>query len=607
VKGISLPKTTIVVKLVSLLAVVAIAMAFLLTVSEKAFSSLSDALDGIYKVHGSLTRLSLELVSFSSGARADMYKADSLYRRGGDAKELDITLSHLRQTLSAGAAKAGQLGSLDRASDKDKEAVARLGKAYEAYSASMNALADAMMAANAKGSAEDAKLAACESDFAVLDESLSAIASNVAKEGFASYRKAKAEKERWARFQLLAVALALAASASIVLLTTRSISRSLRRLSLAVEEVGAGNLTVATGIPAGDEIGAMAVSVDGLVVELRALVGTVKGKLGEVELSSQSLSANMEETGAAVIQINANIGNTKGQLAEQSSAVSQVAQAIEALSRHIEALELMLASQSREVGESYGLVERMIAGIDAAEGKTGDAAVAARRLAEEGSVGKERIGAVGASVASIDRYSKNLGEATHLISDIAERTNLLAMNAAIEAAHAGSAGRGFAVVADEIRKLAEQSTAQAKDISRDLGLVSESIGAVRSASSSAVSAFSAILESSGLLGASVEAIAEAIAEQGRGSATVMEALDRLRGITSEIERGALGIAESQDAVRSQVERLNDVTVAVVRNNDEITQGTREINDSVTATTDMTINTAALVAEAMSAAAKFRLE
>ena len=87
----------------------------------------------------------------------------------------------------------------------------------------------------------------------------------------------------------------------------------------------------------------------------------------------------------------------------------------------------------------------------------------------------------------------------------------------------------------------------------------------------------------------------------------METLERLRGITGRIEQGALGIAASRASVVAQVERLHNVNEVVVRNNEEITQGTREINESVTATTDMTISTAPLIAEAMSAADKFRLE
>jgi methyl-accepting chemotaxis protein len=109
------------------------------------------------------------------------------------------------------------------------------------------------------------------------------------------------------------------------------------------------------------------------------------------------------------------------------------------------------------------------------------------------------------------------------------------------------------------------------------------------------------------LHSSIGAIGEAMNKQRLGSRTVMDALERLRGITGRIEQGALGIAASRASVVAQVERLHNVNEVVVRNNEEITQGTREINESVTATTDMTISTATLITEAMSAADKFRLE
>ena len=371
-----------------------------------------------------------------------------------------------------------------------------------------------------------------------------------------------------------------------------------------VEMVGKGDLTAQTGVTSTDELGRIARSVDELVVGLRRLVTIVKDKLAELGETGQSLAGNMEETGAAVIQINSNIGNTKGQLQEQSAAVGEVSAAIEELTRSVDALTTMITNQSEVVSQSSASVEQMIANIESVASGVEGVAEASKRLASEGSEGKARIDEVEESVVRIVRYSENLSEAARLITEIADRTNILAMNAAIEAAHAGEAGKGFAVVADEIRKLAEQSTSQAKDISADLGRVSESIESVRGAAGAAVSAFGSILEKSGTLGQGVETIGSAMKEQHEGGRQVLEALARLRDITKEITRGAGEMAAGNATILEQVERLKNVNTVVVRNNEEITRGTQEINQAIVATTELTSRNTTLIDEVKAAADTF---
>lgn len=605
----TLPAASIRTKLTGLILVIVLALALQLSVSERALGTLSGSLEVVYKVDGSLSRLSQQIVSFSSSARADAFKAEGLYRRGRDSeKDLDLVLVHLRQTLSSGSSKVEQLVGLTGASAETTLALQSLEASYGTYASSLEALAAALESAPRPSSAElESRLARAEGDFEVLDASLGRISSSVTKEGFSTYNAARAEKGRLASAQYAAAALALAVALLVAWAIIRSIARSLRGLSASVGKVGSGDLTVVTGLAGRDEIGRTAADVDALVGELRSLVITVKGRLGEVEVAGQELSSTMEEAGAAVAQIDSNIGASRGRLEEQAASVAEVGRAVEELSGHIASLESMLESQSREVSESYGLVEGMIAEIDAASARSEEAVSASVRLSVEGSRGKERIDEVGQAVASIASYSEGLAEAASLISEIASRTSMLALNAAIEAAHAGESGRGFAVVADEIGKLAEQATDQAADIARDLDAVSEAIGAVRGASESAVEAFGSILERSSALGSSVDLIGRAIAAQRRGSAAVMDALGRLRGLTGEIERGASGIAGSRAAVEAQVEKLGESARAVVGIGEEISQGAREIAGSVAGAADLSVKTAALIAETMRAADRFKTE
>jgi methyl-accepting chemotaxis protein len=392
----------------------------------------------------------------------------------------------------------------------------------------------------------------------------------------------------------------------IAILIMRSITKPLKGLVDAVGRIGSGDLTSSTGMKGRDELGRIAASVDGLVADLRSLIGTVKERIALLDDTGQGLSSMMTETGAAVVQINSNITSTGGQLREQSAAVESVSAAIEELARAVDALGSMIANQSSVISQSSAAVEEMIANIESVAANAETASAASTSLVDEGKEGKARIDEVGESVAAIVRYSENLGEATDLITQIAERTNLLAMNAAIEAAHAGEAGKGFAVVADEIRKLAEQSNSQAKDISVDLGRVSEAIDAVRLSAASAVHAFASILDKSGALGDEVRAIGSSMAQQREGGRQVLEGLGRLRDITREIETGSGQMSRGNSAILDQVQRLTNVNAQVVRNNDEMTGGTVEINEAISGTIDLSSRNAQHIADVKSAIDKFRI-
>ncbi|MDP3176498.1 MAG: methyl-accepting chemotaxis protein, partial [Spirochaetaceae bacterium] len=170
--------------------------------------------------------------------------------------------------------------------------------------------------------------------------------------------------------------------------------------------------------------------------------------------------------------------------------------------------------------------------------------------------------------------------------------------------HAGASGKGFAVVADEIRKLAEQSTSQAKDIARDLTKVSETIMKVRAAADAAVGAFGSILDKSGALGGGVREIEKAVSEQREGGRAVLENLGRLKSLTGEISRGSREMAAGNASILEHVERLKTANVVVVRNNEEVTIGTREINEAVAGTMDLCARNTDLIAEVRAATDKF---
>ncbi len=331
------------------------------------------------------------------------------------------------------------------------------------------------------------------------------------------------------------VALVLTAVLSIVI--GRSITRPVSSLSGLIGRIGSGDLSGLSGMEGRNEIATMARTVDDLVVDLRAMIGVVQQRVVALEGTGLTLASTMSETGAAVVQINSNIESTKAQIEQQSEVVLHVSTAIEGLARRVESLASMIGTQTDAIASSSSSVERIIDGVDAAARHAEGISASQAALAAEGAAGKARLEEVSAAVETIMRYSESLETATGVITDIADRTSLLAMNAAIEAAHAGSAGKGFSVVADEIRQLASKSTTQAKDIARDLGMVAQSIGGVKTSSEQAIKALGGILGRADSLGVSVLEIGRSMKEQRASGRDVLGALGKLREITDDIARG----------------------------------------------------------------------
>jgi methyl-accepting chemotaxis protein len=592
---------SIAAKLALLALVMALCCAGILAISSTSLSRLTGAIDQQAYIQGDLMRRGNDIQEQSNSLQL-FVMAKAVAVAEGEKEVGASAQSPIDMMLTAARSN---LASIEEAKDLPVKEELRKGvmDSFNAYLETVARLPQELDAGRARAAAY---ITEAQDAFNQASGQIQLLLGALRDAGDAASESAHGESRAAMVFLSSVIAGAVLLCILIAILIMRSITKPLKGLVDAVGRVGSGDLTGATGMRSRDELGRIAASIDGLVADLRSLIVTVKERASLLDSTGQELSAMMTETGAAVVQINSNITSTGGQLEEQSDSVRSVSSAIEELTRAITGLSEMISSQSSIITQSSAAVEEMIANIESVASNAQAASSASVSLVDEGKGGKARIDDMGESVAAIVRYSENLGEATDLITQIAERTNLLAMNAAIEAAHAGAAGKGFAVVADEIRKLAEQSNSQAKDISADLGRVSEAIEAVRSSADAAVLSFSSILDKSGALGDEVRAMGASMSEQREGGKQVLAGLERLRDITREIENGSGRMSRGNGEILDQVHKLTNVNARVVENNAEMSGGTIEINEAVAGTIDLSARNAQHIAEVRSAIDRFKI-
>jgi methyl-accepting chemotaxis protein len=396
-------------------------------------------------------------------------------------------------------------------------------------------------------------------------------------------------------------------SGSLVFLFRLTVRRRILRLARVLADAASGDLTVKYAGSGRDEIGGMASSVSVLLDGLGGLIGALKDRMGSLGKTGSDLSANMEETAAAIHQINASIESTERQIEQQSKAVSATEETAGRVSLTVEGLGAMIEGQVQAVSESSAAIEEMVSSIRSVSENAETARSFTMELLEVSGDGKSRLETVIAAVEQIAKQSTDLMAAAKVISGIASNTNLLAMNASIEAAHAGEWGKGFAVVAQEIRYLAELSAKQSSEIAKKLGSVKSGIDAVAATSRKMGEAFAAVFEKVEKVGGIVAQIQGAMAEQNEGSRQVLTGLKNIDEVTFQVRDGAVQMKEGSGQIQSAISRLTEVNTAVRKNIAEIASGTGEINAAVANVLDLAVSNRDLIQQADKDVSRFSVE
>ena len=380
----------------------------------------------------------------------------------------------------------------------------------------------------------------------------------------------------------------LVIAVAVVYVIARMMVKPVQTTVTALKDIaqGDGDLTVRLSVHGNDEI----TDLSEYFNETIAKIGTSIKMVGEnskvMENIGEELSSNMTETASAINEISSNIDGVKQQALTQAASVTETAGTIEEIIRTIENLNGSIETQSDSVSQSSAAVEEMVANIASITQSLEKSDNMVKTLAAATSEGKATLLTSNTVTQKIADESGGLIEASSVIQNIASQTNLLAMNAAIEAAHAGEAGKGFAVVADEIRKLAEESSVQGKTITDTLKKLSDDIKGLSDSSKIVEEKFNAIFQlSENVRGMSAELTA-AMREQENGSREVLAAIKNISSVTVEVKSGSEEMLVGGKGVADEMRKLDQLTAVIKDSMNEMAAGVQQINRAVQEVNDL---------------------
>ncbi|MDR2418710.1 MAG: methyl-accepting chemotaxis protein [Treponema sp.] len=360
----------------------------------------------------------------------------------------------------------------------------------------------------------------------------------------------------------------------------RSISRPLGLMTTIFADIGEGNLTRRLEITSNDEIGDISRFFNQTIEKMRHLIFTIKEQSVKLLDIGGELSTNMTETAAAINEITSNIQSIKILVVGQSSSVTETNANMEQISVNIDKLNSHVKKQAASVAQSASAIEEMLANIQSVTNTLVKNSDNVKELTVAAEVGHTSLQEVSADIQEIAHESEGLLEINAVMENIASQTNLLSMNAAIEAAHAGEAGKGFAVVADEIRKLAENSSEQSQTISTVLKKIKDSIDKIIASTDNVLLKFEAINSGVKTVAEQEENIRSAMEEQRVGSKQILDAIGQVNELTGQVKAGSSEMLEGSTEVIHESKNLEKVTQEIAGGMNEMASGAKQINVAV---------------------------
>jgi methyl-accepting chemotaxis protein len=388
------------------------------------------------------------------------------------------------------------------------------------------------------------------------------------------------------------------------------VRRSIKPIHAALkmlDDMASGDLTKRITIKSQNEIGKFVRAFITTIDKIRVMIIQVEAEIAKLGGIGISLTESMQQTTSAVDEIGGNITRTNSEIARQDASVSDTNVAVGHVTQEIYALEKLIKTQAQGVEKSSSAIEEMIANVSSVTQILLNNSENVKELQEVSDIGRDSLQKVAQDIQEIARESEGLLEINTVMKNIASQTNLLSMNAAIEAAHAGDSGMGFAVVAGEIRKLAENSSEQSKTIGVVLKKIKSAIDKITISTNTVLDKFKAIDGCVNTVSAQSENIRCAMEEQQVGNKQVLEVITSLTEITNLVGEGSHKMLSVNNEITVKGKAVAEASASITENIKNIVSGSDKIIGAVKTVSELSAENKAVADELIDKMSKFKVE